>query len=451
MINQTDLISKYGGNAPRYTSYPTAPHFDDSVNASAYQNWLGEIRAEDVISLYLHVPYCRQLCWYCGCNTRATQVYGPVSQYMEFLLEEITLIERLIAEKPVVGRLHWGGGTPTILTGGDFLRTMEKLRESFDFAGDAEIAVEIDPRTMTESKAELLATAGVTRASLGVQEFAAHVQEAINRRQSFRQVVRSVGMLRAAGVESISFDLMYGLPRQTIADIEETAALTVELRPERVAVFGYAHVPWMKPHQLLIDEDALPGAAERPKQAAAAARVLEKAGYEPIGLDHFALPEDSLSKLAKSGGLRRNFQGYTDDQANILIGFGASSIGLFPQGYAQNYSDLPHYFSAVKSGQLPIMRGIEISDEDRLRREIIERLMCNYSIDLGSACAERGASLGLFKDEHRRLKEFADDGLIAFEGDVVTIPYKFRPYVRSVCAVFDSYLQTGKGRHSRAI
>lgn len=451
MIDHVRLARKYGGAAPRYTSYPTAPHFHAGVIEDTYRAWLATMNAGESASLYLHVPYCRQLCWYCGCNTRATQTYDPVARYLTALVEEVVLVERAMPKKPIVQRLHWGGGTPTILTGGDFLQVMQKLRNTFDFASNAEIAIEIDPRTLTESKAEILAGAGVTRASLGVQVFAQHVQDAINRRQSYQQVVRSVAMLRVAGVKSISFDLMYGLPKQTIADIEETATLAAELSPDRISVFGYAHVPWMKPHQRLIDEATVPGEFDRPEQAAAAARILEQAGYQPIGLDHFALPGDSLSALAKSGGLRRNFQGYTDDQENILLGFGTSAIGSLPQGYVQNISDTRGYLEAIKNDRLPIARGVEISNEDRLRRNIIERLMCDYSTDLGSICAKHGASPDLFSAERRRLEEFADDGLVVLDGDVITIPFEFRPYVRSVCAVFDTYFKTGKGRHSRVI
>ncbi len=451
MIDHSKLSQKYGGNAPRYTSFPTAPHFNTSVNEDVYRTWLAGIGADEPTSLYLHVPFCHQLCWYCGCNTRATQSYRPVAQYLEALIKEFALVKDAMAARPIIKTVHWGGGTPTILTGGDFLEAMNKLREAFDLASDAQIAVEIDPRSMTESKAELLACAGVTRASLGVQEFAEHVQSAINRRQSHQQVVRTVAMLGRAGVKSISFDLMYGLPKQTTADVENTAALTAELRPERVSVFGYAHVPWMKSHQRLIDEATLPGERERLQQSLAAARILKQAGYNPIGLDHFALPDDSLSALAKSGGLRRNFQGYSDDPANTLIGFGASAIGSFPQGYVQNITDTRDYLAAIQEGRLPIARGVKTSDEDRLRREIIERLMCDYSTDLSAVCRKHGASLELFTDERNRLEEFEEDGLVAVDGDVIKIPSEFRAYVRSVCAVFDNYLKTGKARHSRVI
>lgn len=449
MIDPNELTRKYGAAAPRYTSYPTAPHFNESVNEAVYRRWLAD--TNDPVSLYIHVPYCHQLCWYCGCNTRATQNYRTVERYTQALLNEAALVKRALSKRPLAQRLHWGGGTPTILTDEDFLNAMNKLRESFDFAGDAEIAVEIDPRTMTEGKAETLVRAGLTRASLGVQEFAEHVQEAINRRQPYQQVARSVAALRSAGVQSISFDLMYGLPNQTVADVEKTATLAAQLCPERVSVFGYAHVPWMKPQQRLINDDALPNEQERTQQALTAAHILEEAGYDPIGLDHFALPEDALSMLSKSGGVRRNFQGYTDDRAETLIGLGSSAIGSFSQGYIQNLTDSRSYIEAVNEGRLPVARGIEISGDDKLRRAIIERLMCDYSVDLASICEAHGVHLDVLDEERSRLNEFQKDGILTLDGDVITIAAEFKPYVRTVCTVFDEYFKTGKARHSRVI
>lgn len=451
MTDHTRLAKKYGGNAPRYTSFPTAPHFNESVTEEIYRTWLANITAGERTSVYVHVPYCHQLCWYCGCNTRATQDYRPVAQYLDALVKEIALVEHALTNTPIIQTLHWGGGTPTILSADDFEKAMQQLRSALDLARDVQIAVEIDPRSMTKSMTKILANTGVTRASLGVQEFSEHVQGAINRVQSYDQVVQVVEMLRAAGIASISFDLMYGLPNQTIADVETTAALTTELRPDRVSVFGYAHVPWMKPHQRLINEDALPSERERLQQAAAAARILEQAGYNAIGLDHFALPHDSLSILSKSGGLRRNFQGYTDDQASTLIGFGVSAIGSFPQGYAQNITDTRGYLDTISKGRLPVARGIEINDEDRLRRAIIERLMCDYSTNLKTMCEKYGAPSDMFVDERDRLAELEKDGLVVVNGDAIQIPDVSRPYLRSVCAVFDNYLKTGRARHSRAI
>lgn len=451
MLSQAKLIRKYGGNAPRYTSYPTAPHFNEAISEDSYRAWLGEIQAGDGASLYVHVPYCRQLCWYCGCNTRATQSYSPIAEYVKFLKEEISLTGKAFGGKPIAQRVHWGGGTPTILSGHDMLKIMQQLREGFDFSKNAEIAIEIDPRTLTESKTVLLAESGITRASLGVQEFSSRVQDAINRRQSYALVAKTVGMLRKVCIQAISFDLMYGLPLQTVADVTNSASLAVELRPNRIAVFGYAHVPWMKAHQQLIDDAELPSETERLNQAAAAARVFEDAGYIRIGLDHFALPDDPLAIQSQSGELRRNFQGYTDDQSDILIGFGASAIGSLPQGYVQNHSDIREYFASIDKRTLPIARGIEINDQDLLRRDLIERLMCDFSTDIKAVCDRHDTPLSVLEEEYSKLENFARDGVITIENDVVTIPTEYRQYVRSVCAVFDSYLKAGKARHSKVV
>ncbi|MFQ5563390.1 MAG: oxygen-independent coproporphyrinogen III oxidase [Parvularculaceae bacterium] len=451
MPSEQDMISKYGGAAPRYTSYPTAPHFHTGVDGEVYRRWLGALCDGEATSVYLHVPYCRQLCWYCGCNTRATQTYHPVADYVKTLQAEIALVDRALTAKPRVTNLHWGGGTPTILSGGDFIDIMRRLRDAFDFAEDADIAIEIDPRTLTESKADMLAEAGVTRASLGVQEFSEHVQAAINRRQSYQLVAKIVGMLRANGINALNFDLMYGLPQQTEEDVARSAALTAELRPNRIAVFGYAHVPWMKSHQQLIHDDELPTESERLRQSAAAAKVFEAAGYVRIGLDHFALPDDSLAQLSRSGGLRRNFQGYTDDPAEVLIGFGASAIGSFPQGYVQNDSNVRTYAAAVTKGALPVARGVEICLEDILRRAVIERLMCDFTTDLKKICARHDMPASIFEEERAQLEFFEQDGLVTINDDVIAIPKDRRQYVRSVCAVFDSYLKTGKARHSKAV
>lgn len=445
------LQTKYGGFAPRYTSYPTAPHFSENVGPALYADWLGALTDEHAVSLYAHVPYCRRLCWYCGCTTRATQSYAPIRTYAQTLLAEIALIRSALRAAPIARRLHWGGGTPTALSGADFLSVMQALRGAFDFARDAEIAIEIDPGTVSETMIDILAEVGVTRASVGVQSLAEKVQQAVNRVQSFERVARVIGALRAAGVGAVNIDLMYGLPHQTVTDVEETTRVCLDLGPDRVSVFGYAHVPWMKSHQRLIDEAALPCPAERLKQAAAAAQTLTDAGYVAIGLDHFALPDDPLARRAADGGLRRNFQGYTDDDADALIGVGASAISSLPQGYAQNHAATRDYQRSVEAGRLPIARGIAVNDDDRLRRAVIERLMCDYRADLRGLAMAHDADPAGFADELARLRAFEEDGLVTIDGEVVTVAPEARAYVRSVCAVFDKYLSTGKGRHSLAV
>ncbi|MGA8157283.1 MAG: oxygen-independent coproporphyrinogen III oxidase, partial [Rhodoplanes sp.] len=322
-------------NVPRYTSYPTAPHFTADVGSSVYAAWLAAVPADATLSLYIHVPYCTEICRYCGCHTKATRRAEPLDAYADALISEIDLVAAAMTSRSVVHQ-HWGGGTPSILGPERLARIVQRIANHFDLSRLIEHAIELDPRQVTKPLADVLAALGVTRASLGVQEFSPHVQEAIGRIQPFETVRAAVDALRSAGVTRINVDLMYGLPGQTIADVEATADLAAALHPARLALFGYAHVPWFKANQKLIDEAALPGAGERIEQARAAALRLAGHGYVPIGLDHFARADDELALAGRTGGLRRNFQGYTTDPADALIGLGASAIGKLPQGFAQN-------------------------------------------------------------------------------------------------------------------
>jgi oxygen-independent coproporphyrinogen-3 oxidase len=286
----------------------------------------------------------------------------------------------------------------------------------------------------------------VTRASLGVQEFTPAVQEAIGRVQPFELVKRLTGDLREAGIEAINFDLMYGLPNQTAADAACTASMAASLRPNRIALFGYAHVPWFKTHQRMIDVAALPGVSERLAQAAVAAETLTRAGYVAVGLDHFALPDDELARAAKDGTLRRNFQGYTTDQADALIGLGASAIGQLPQGYVQNAPDTGSYSRAINAGKFAVVRGLALSDEDRIRAAIIERLMCDLAVDLG-----RYGGADRFADEIEALNPLADAGLLTVAGNRIGITERGRPFMRIAAAAFDASLPRGEKRHSVAV
>lgn len=324
-----DLIRKYERlRVPRYTSYPTAPHFTPAVDGAVYGRWLEDMAAPERFSLYLHVPYCHSMCWYCGCHTKITHRYAPIARYLEAMGREIDMVaDRLPTQRPVVGHVHWGGGTPTMTAPEDFRRIMDQLRARFAVDGNAEVAVEIDPRTLSGYMVEALAESGVNRVSLGVQCFDEKVQKAINREQSFDLTKVAVMSLRAAGISRQSLDLLYGLPHQTVESCARTVALALELEPDRFSVFGYAHLPSLKKHQRLIDEAALPSGAERVAQFETIAQALEQAGYVRIGLDHFARADDELARRAADGTLKRNFQGYTTDQCDALIGFGASAIG----------------------------------------------------------------------------------------------------------------------------
>jgi oxygen-independent coproporphyrinogen-3 oxidase len=435
---------------PRYTSYPTAPHFRPDVTADTYRDWLVGIGADGALSLYFHIPFCKAMCWYCGCHTKVVRRYRPIADYAALLAREMALVAAELRARPPVVHVHWGGGTPTMLDAGDFSALMAAARRHFRFAGNAEVAVEIDPRTLDRSMIEALAAAGITRASLGVQDFNLHVQQAINRVQPFSVTAEAVRRLRDCGISAINFDLMYGLPGQSVADVVRTVDRAATLAPDRLALFGYAHVPWIKTHQRMIDETALPGGRERLAQAEEAAARLVAHGYRRIGLDHFARPGDALANALDAGRLKRNFQGYTDDRAKTLLGFGASAISSLPEGYVQNEVPLATYGRAIKAARLATARGFGLSADDRLRRHVIERLMCGLEVDLAAAAAAHGIDEP-FADELARLATMAANGAVELEGTWVRISERGRPWMRTVAAVFDRYLDSGIARHSRAV
>ena len=446
------LLKKYAGaKVPRYTSYPTVPDFDKAFPGATYRRWLEALDRERPVSLYLHVPFCRKVCWYCGCNMKLASRYEPITAYVETLLAEIALVADLLPGKLNVSHLHWGGGTPTALSPDDLERVMTALRERFAVTAEAELAIESDPRTLTAEMAERIGALGFTRASFGVQEFDPAVQAAINRIQPPDMVEGAVAMLRAAGITGINFDLIYGLPHQTVDSIVETIRICETMRPDRMALFGYAHVPWMAKNQRMIPDDALPGAEARYAQSKAAAAALVEAGYLDIGLDHFALPSDSLAMAAADGTLRRNFQGYTTDQAATLIGFGATSIGRNPQGYVQNIAETRAWTRAVEAGELPIAKGHALTDDDRLRAHVIERLMCSGAIDTAAAGRDAGLAGDWCRDELERLVPLAEDGLLTLEGSTVRLTERGRPLARIAAAVFDRYRQHANSRHSVAV
>lgn len=450
-LSRQALIAKYDGRAPRYTSYPTAVQFSPAVNAQTYRGWLSELPAADPVSLYLHIPFCARLCWYCGCNTRAVNRHAPIGEYVRYLMTELRMLEEALPGRLPANAIHFGGGTPNMLNPDELDLIFGGLREVFDLSPDAEIAAEIDPEVLTRDWVQAAAAHGLNRASLGVQNLAPVVQEAVNRVESFEHIAQCVTWLREARVSSINLDLMYGLPHQTVENTLRTLDAVLALQPERIALFGYAHVPWMKAHQKLIHETALPDAAERLDQSEAASERLRCEGYVRIGLDHFALPTDSLAKAASEGSLHRNFQGYTTDAAGTLLGLGASAIGSLPQGFVQNVSQEQPWRVAVGAGDLPIARGVALTDDDRFRGEIIERLMCDFDVDLAAICAKHHRSLADISQALARLEDFERDGLIRHEGVRLMVTERGRIVVRSVCAAFDAYLAPEAERHARAI
>lgn len=443
MTSRVDLFS---ARVPRYTSYPTAPHFHAGIAEPMLRQWLRELPAGMPLSLYVHIPFCDTLCWFCGCHTTVVNRYSPVDSYLNNLFTEIANIAPLLKGHPVT-HLHWGGGSPTMLAPKDVRALKGALTEHFDFATDAEFAVEIDPRGLKDDQIATLAECGLTRASIGVQDFDPQVQKAINRIQPYDETKRVIDGLRAAGVEALNIDLIYGLPHQTTANVARTIELALTLKPQRFAVFGYAHVPHFKKHMELIKTEALGDAAERFAQFELAHRLISAAGYVPVGLDHFALPDDDMGRAALDGTLARNFQGYTSDDAPALIGLGASSISALPQGYVQNKPEVPEWRKSIEAGELPVARGIALSDDDKLRRTIIEKLMCFLSVDL----AALGTSAGAFPHEMEALAPLVAEGFVVRNGDVLKVPESARAAVRLVASVFDTYLQNSKAVHAVAV
>jgi oxygen-independent coproporphyrinogen III oxidase len=445
------LIAKYDRHVPRYTSYPTAPHFSAGVTGGVYSAWLRGVAPSTPLSLYLHVPFCDALCRFCACHTTVVHRREPLIAYGQTLLAEIDLVADAIGQRLPVRHIHWGGGTPTVLPPEIIRAVMQHLRRRFEFAADAEIAVEIDPRTLSDGALEALADVGTTRASLGVQDFDPLVQRTVNRIQSFATTADCAERLRRLGIGSINLDLIYGLPHQTETSVTATVEQALRIAPDRVAIFGYAHVPWMKKQQKLLPEDALPGPLQRYAQSQAASEVIRYAGYQPIGLDHFARRSDALAHAAENGKLRRNFQGYTTDDAPVILGFGASSIGSVPDGYVQNAAAVPAWRDAVRGGCLPIARGIALSSDDRLRRDVIEQIMCRLHVDLREVATRHGVDATALLAAGPVLDEQARDGLIEWDGNKLALTASGRPFLRAIAAAFDSYLTPDTTRHSAAV
>ncbi|MDP2354802.1 MAG: oxygen-independent coproporphyrinogen III oxidase [Beijerinckiaceae bacterium] len=437
-------------SVPRYTSYPTAPHFHAGVTPQLASGWLAALPADARLSLYLHVPYCKAICNYCGCNTKAALRDAPLDAYVATLLKEIDIAANATQARRV-SFIHWGGGTPSLLGPDRLAQLWATLGARFDLSHVDEHAIELDPRTVDKPLADGLAAIGVNRVSFGVQDLNAHVQQAIGRVQPFEIVERAVQLVRAAGISAVNLDLMYGLPEQSMDDVERTAHLAASLDPSRLAIFGYAHVPWFKSHQRLIDVAALPGAAARIAQAAAARSVLAREGYRAIGLDHFARETDALSLAARAGLLRRNFQGYVNDDADALIGLGASSIGQTPHGFTQNAPDVAGWRRMVETGELPVVRGVAINDDDRLRAAAIERLMCDFALDFGALSQRMAGNEAALDDAIALLDDLDRDGVLVRAGRTVRITPAGEPFVRLAAAAFDTYLRRDAARHSAAV
>jgi oxygen-independent coproporphyrinogen-3 oxidase len=436
---------------PRYTSYPTAPHFQARIGPAEHAAWLAAVPRDRPISLYLHVPFCRQLCWYCGCTTAIAPDSARPEAYAELLAAEIELVAAHLPGRLAVAHLHWGGGTPTSIGAEAFRRLMARIADRFAILPDAEMAVEIDPRFLSEEIVAALAETGIGRASLGVQSFDPEVQRAINRIQPADRTLAVVEALRRAGISRINVDLLYGLPRQTVEGCRATVRALLPVLPDRFAIFGYAHLPALKKHQRMIDPRELPDTVARVAQFEAMAEALEAAGYVPIGLDHFARRDDPMARAAAEGRLRRNFQGYTTDTAETLLGLGASAISSFREGYVQNHHELVPWRTAVREGRLATARGLALSARDRLEREAIERIMCDGAVDLAAVGARHGVAPEACVTDPARLAELERLGIVVREGTVLRVPVECRPLLRIAATIFDRYLERAPARHAVAV
>lgn len=442
-----ELVKRYSAPVPRYTSYPTAPHFSGEIGPQTYAAWLAALPVGARLSLYMHIPFCASLCWYCGCCTKAVRRYAPVTEYLAALKVEMGSVSSLVPAAHSVTHIHWGGGSPNVLSPDDIAVLAEAQRTHFRVRDDAEFAVEIDPRELDDERIAAFACAGVSRVSIGVQDFDPKVQTAINRRQSFEETERAVLSFRAHGVGAINIDLVYGLPHQTRNGIEETLEQVLRLKPDRIATFGYAHLPSRLKHQALIDETALPGPIERFAQANRLAHMLTRSGYVRIGLDHYALPDDPLA----AGPVRRNFQGYTTDTADALIGLGASAIGRLPQGYVQNSAATADYARRIGEHGLATSRGVALTECDRMRGFVIERLMCDLAFPAEELQQRFGASAGAILQEAEALVEADRDRLVERDGSSFRVTNRGRPFVRAIAACFDAYLDAGQAKHAPGV
>jgi oxygen-independent coproporphyrinogen-3 oxidase len=454
------LLRQYDRPGPRYTSYPTAVEFNDSFDDAAYRGRLdAAASAEDEpLSLYVHLPFCEARCSYCGCMVIITQKREVAGRYLDYLEREIAMLAGRLGDRRRLVQHHWGGGTPTYLDPDQIRRLDETVRRHFDIDPDAEKAIEIDPRVTTRDQLDLLKLLGFNRLSMGVQDFTPEVQEAISRRQTEQQTRDLFAYARDIGFDSINVDLIYGLPRQQLDSFSRTLDSVVELRPDRIAVYSYAHVPWLRPHQKAIHANELPDAELKFELFGAAIERFLGGGYVAIGMDHFALPGDELALATASRRLHRNFMGYTTRPATDMLGVGVSAIGDIRGAFAQNHKKLPAYYGAIDRGQFPIERGYLLSGDDLVRRFVITALMCNFRVDAATLQARFGIDFRqYFASELAQLTAPdgpADHGFVVVGDGGIDVTPDGRLFVRNICMAFDTYLpahQSGRPVFSRTI
>ena len=442
-------LGLFDARVPRYTSYQTAPHFGADIGSAQFENWVEAIPEGAAISLYMHVPFCRRLCWFCACRTQGTQSDEPVRAYAETLLAELKMLRARLAPGIKLSRLHWGGGTPTLMPADMMRRLADAVFDAVPMGEGAEFSVEIDPNEIDAARMDALTDSGMNRASIGVQDFDPQIQSVIGRDQSYEVTKAAVDMIRERGVQSLNADILYGLPHQTPRKIADSVQKLLSLGPDRVALYGYAHVPWMARRETMIPSDHLPTPQERLRLFDVARELFVADGYDEIGIDHFALPGDGLSKALRTGRLRRNFQGYTDDLAEALVGLGASSISRFPQGYAQNAPATGAHTAAIREGRFSTARGHAFTPDDRLRARLIEALMCDFGVRSDELVRDYGAQP---QELARMFAECADHfgEMVELSADGLRIPVKGRPLTRMIARHFDAY-DLSKAGHSSAI
>ncbi|MGO4908427.1 oxygen-independent coproporphyrinogen III oxidase [Pseudorhodobacter sp. W20_MBD10_FR17] len=451
MNTQSELkrLGLFDARVPRYTSYPTAPHFAGGVDAGQFTKWIEAVPAGAEISLYVHVPFCRRLCWFCACRTQGTTSDAPVIAYAEMLREEIALLRRHLAPGVTLSRLHWGGGTPTLLSPALMRGLADQIFDAVPLATGGEFSVEIDPNEIDAARLDALVASGMNRASIGVQDFDPEIQKTIGREQSYELTKQVADMIRERGVQSLNADILYGLPHQTNIRIADSVQKLLTLSPDRVALYGYAHVPWMSRRQQLIPSDKIPAAQDRLSLFETARKLFTMDGYAEVGIDHFALPSDGLAKAQAAGTLRRNFQGYTDDTAAALIGLGASSISRFPQGFAQNASATAAHTKPIRDGQFSTHRGHIFTGEDLLRARMIEAVMCDFRIDRAELLRDFDVSVARVETLLQAAKTAFGD-MVTLNDDGLTIPPHARPLTRMIARIFDEY-DHAKAQHSAAV
>src|SRR5487761_2184363 len=441
-----DLIRRLDKNGPRYTSYPTADRFVEAFNAELYAQWVGKREVGGIsrpLSLYVHIPFCNTLCFYCACNKVVTKDFSKADQYVRYLVKEIEMQAALLGNDRRVEQLHFGSGTPTFLSDDELRTVMGAIRKNFQLVEDGEYSIEIDPRKVSDATVALLGELGFNRISIGVQDFDPEVQKAVDRIQSEEETLQVIRAARANGFKSVSIDLIYGLPKQNLDGFKATLDKVIAAGADRLSIYNYAHMPTLFKPQRRIHEEDLPSPQTKLDILSMAVNKLTGAGYVYIGMDHFARPEDELAVAQRQGRLHRNFQGYSTHSDCDLVALGVSAIGKIGLTYSQNFRDLENYYGALDQDKLPIMRGMELNADDLVRRAIIQDLMCHFELSyttLNSAYAIDFAKY--FATELPELREYEREGLLEMTDKSLIVTAKGRMLIRNICMVFDKYLRT---------